>query len=68
MKTYIFYLVTQIGMLPMTFIIILTGDKMYEMLNANISFDINILILLSLLGLLPFIFKKLFYKYLSNHE
>ena len=68
MKTYIFYLVTQIGMLPMTFIIILTGDKMYEMLNANISFDINILVLLSLLGLLPFIFKKLFFKYLGNHE
>ena len=68
MKTYIFYLVTQIGMLPMTYLIILTGDQMYETLSTNLTFDIKLLILLSLLGFLPFIFKKLFYKYLNTHE
>ena len=68
MKVIPFYLVTQIGMLPMTFLIILTGDKMYEILNTNLSFDINILILISLIGLLPFLFKKLFYKYLTTYE
>jgi len=57
MKTYIFYLITQIGMLPMTIIVVLTGKEMLYILTTNVDFNQNIIILFTLIGVLPLLFK-----------
>jgi len=64
MKTYIFYLVSQIGMLPMTIIVILTGKEMLNILTTNVGFNQNIIILLTLIGILPLLFKFIMRRYL----
>jgi len=64
MKTYIFYLVTQIGMLPMTIVIILTGKEMLNVLTTNVGFNQNIVLLLTLIGILPLLFKFIMRRYL----
>ena len=64
MKTSMFYIVTQIGMLPITVLVALTGKEMLNILTTNVGFNSNIVILLILLGLLPLIFKHLMRKYL----
>ncbi len=64
MKTSIFYFVTQIGMLPMTILIILMGKEMLNFITTDISFNLNLIILLILVGLLPLIFKYAFRKYI----
>ena len=64
MKTYIFYLVSQIGMLPMTIIVILTGKEMLNILTTNVGFNQNIIILLALIGILPLLFKFIMRRYL----
>tara|TARA_B110000305_G_C19460385_1_gene653888 strand:+ start:4321 stop:5004 length:684 start_codon:yes stop_codon:yes gene_type:complete len=64
MKTSVFYIVTQIGMLPITVLVALTGKEMLNILTTNVGFNSNIVILLILLGLLPLIFKHLMRKYL----
>jgi uncharacterized membrane protein YdjX (TVP38/TMEM64 family) len=64
MKTYIFYLVTQIGMLPMTIIVALTGKEMLNILTTDVGFNQNIIILLTLIGILPLLFKFTMKRYL----
>jgi uncharacterized membrane protein YdjX (TVP38/TMEM64 family) len=64
MRTYIFYLVSQIGMLPMTIIVILTGKEMLNILTTNVGFNQNIIILLTLIGILPLLFKFIMRRYL----
>ena len=64
MRTGIFYIVTQIGMLPMTLLIILMGKEMFNVLTTDVAINSNIIILLLLLGLLPLMFKYFMRKYL----
>ena len=64
MKASIFYIVTQIGMLPMTLLIILMGKEMFNMLTTDVAINSNMVILLLLLGLLPLVFKYFMRKYL----
>jgi uncharacterized membrane protein YdjX (TVP38/TMEM64 family) len=64
MKANIFYIVTQIGMLPMTLLVILMGKEMLNILTTDVAINSNIIILLLLLGLLPLVFKYFMRKYL----
>jgi len=64
MKTNIFYIVSQIGMFPMTLLVILMGKEMLNMLTTDVAINSNIIILLLLLGLLPLVFKRFMRKYL----
>ena len=64
MRTGIFYIVTQIGMLPMTLLIILMGKEMFNILTTDVAINSDIIILLLLLGLLPLMFKYFMRKYL----
>ena len=64
MKASIFYIVTQIGMLPMTLLIILMGKEMFNVLTTDVAINSNMIILLLLLGLLPLVFKYFMRKYL----
>ena len=64
MKTSVFYLVTQIGMLPMTILIILMGSEMLNILTTKVIFNPNLIILMILAGLLPLIFKYVIRKYI----
>ena len=64
MKTSVFYLVTQIGMLPMTILIILMGSEMLNILTTKVIFNSNLIILMILAGLLPLIFKYIIRKYI----
>tara|TARA_B110000444_G_scaffold16051_1_gene13811 strand:+ start:813 stop:1247 length:435 start_codon:yes stop_codon:yes gene_type:complete len=64
MRTGIFYIVTQIGMLPMTLLIILMGKEMLNILTTDVAINSDIIILLLLLGLLPLMFKYFMRKYL----
>ena len=60
-----FYLISQIGMLPATIIIVNIGNSFDEMLSSNMGLNIEIVILLTLLGLFPLI-AKLFFKRIIN--
>ena len=64
MKANMFYIVTQIGMLPMTLLIILMGKEMFNVLTTDVAINSNMIILLLLLGLLPLVFKYFMRKYL----
>ena len=64
MKAYIFYLITQIGMLPMTIIVALSGKEMLNILTTNVGFNQNIIILLTLIGVVPLLFKFIMRRYL----
>ena len=59
-----FYLISQIGMLPATIIIVNIGNSFDDILSSKTGLNIEIIILLTLLGLLPLI-AKLFLKELS---
>ena len=60
-----FYLISQIGMLPATIIIVNIGNSFDEMLSSKMGLNIEIVIFLTLLGLLPLI-AKLFFKRIIN--
>ncbi len=57
-----FYVISQIGMLPGTVLIIIIGDELSELAISNNYMSLDLLIYLSLLGFLPLTYKKLFYK------
>lgn len=61
-KVLPYYLATQLGMLPMSIIIILIGKGVDEIILSDAKIDIEFLILLSLVGILPLFFKHLFKK------
>ena len=60
-----YYLTTQIGMLPMTTIIIYLGKGLDQIILSNTRIEAEFLILFSLLGLLPLIFSYIFKKVLN---
>ena len=57
-KTLAFYLVSQLGMLPGTTIIILIGSELNDFLIKGSPFSIDLVLYLTLLGLIPLLFKK----------
>jgi len=64
-KTLHYYIVSQIGMLPGTIIIVSLGDKLIGALTSDISIDINLIILLTAFGLLPLLSRFVFRKFLD---
>ena len=60
-----FYLISQIGMLPATIIIVNIGNSFDDILSSKTGLNIEIIILLTLLGLFPLI-AKLFFKRIIN--
>jgi uncharacterized membrane protein YdjX (TVP38/TMEM64 family) len=63
-KNWLFYIVSQIGMLPGTIIIILIGSKIDRIINSSLTIDTEIILLFTLIGLLPIISKMFFTKYI----
>jgi uncharacterized membrane protein YdjX (TVP38/TMEM64 family) len=57
-KTLTFYLISQLGMLPGTIIIILIGSELNDFLIKGSPFSIELVLYLTLLGLIPLLFKK----------
>ena len=60
-----YYLTTQLGMLPMSIIIIFLGRGLDKIILSDTKVDIEFLILLSLIGFLPLFFKFLFKRLLN---
>tara|TARA_B110000305_G_C19237027_1_gene538030 strand:+ start:75 stop:743 length:669 start_codon:yes stop_codon:yes gene_type:complete len=60
-----YYLISQLGMLPATIIIVNLGSSVSDSLKTNMPLEYNILILLAILGFLPLISKILLKKYLN---
>ena len=56
-----YYLISQLGMLPATVIIVYLGDKIAGALTSDISIDFTLVMLLTALGLLPLL-SRLFFK------
>ena len=61
-RVWSFYLISQLGMLPGTILIIIIGNELNELIVSNNYVSLDLLIYLSLLGLVPLIYKKLFQK------
>lgn len=59
-KASVFYLVSQLGMLPATCLIILIGNQLNELVISDSYFSLDLIVYLSLLGLIPLIFKRVF--------
>ena len=57
-KSLTFYLISQLGMLPGTIIIILIGSELNDFLIKGSPFSIDLVIYLTLLGVIPLLFKK----------
>ncbi len=53
-----FYVVSQLGMLPATYVIILIGSELSKTMIHGASLSVDLIIYLTVLGLLPLIFKK----------
>ena len=64
-KTIQYYIVSQLGMLPGTIIIVSLGDKLIGTLTSDISIDIDLIVLLTAFGLLPLLSRLLFKKLLD---
>jgi len=64
-KTIQYYIVSQIGMLPGTIIIVSLGDKLIGTLTSDISIDLHLVILLTAFGLLPLLSRLFFRKFLD---
>ena len=64
MRIYLFYVITQIGMLPMTFLIILFGGQVHKTIVTETIINFDMAILLSLIGILPLISKMILSKYI----
>ena len=57
-KTSLFYFFSQLGMLPGTVLIIMIGNELSQLILLDSPFSINLIMYLTVLGLLPLIFKK----------
>tara|TARA_Y100000591_G_scaffold331310_1_gene364808 strand:- start:529 stop:1203 length:675 start_codon:yes stop_codon:yes gene_type:complete len=57
-KTSTFYLISQLGMLPGTFIIVLIGSELNNFLIKGSPFSFDLVVYLTLLGIIPLAFKK----------
>lgn len=68
MRAVTFYLISQIGMLPATYAIILIGSELNKAIMHGASISIELIIYLTILGLLPLIFKKYTKRNLHDHQ
>jgi uncharacterized membrane protein YdjX (TVP38/TMEM64 family) len=66
MKITHYYAITQIGMLPMTIIVALLGRGLDQVILSDAKIEIEFIVLLSLVGLLPLIFNYYFKKMIKN--
>ena len=60
MKLIPFYIISQIGMLPGTVLIILVGRELSNTIITGNLFNTELIIYLSIFGILPLLFKKIF--------
>ena len=60
-----YYIVSQIGMLPATIIIVSLGNEIAGALITDVSIDINLILLLTAFGLLPLLSRIIFRKYID---
>ena len=67
-KVKSFYIISQLGMLPATILIILVGKTLNNNLLSEKIISLELAIYLSILGLLPFLFKKYVKKDLKNRQ
>tara|TARA_B100000282_G_scaffold289570_1_gene259475 strand:- start:199 stop:786 length:588 start_codon:yes stop_codon:yes gene_type:complete len=57
-KAWVFYIISQLGMLPGTIIIILIGSELDKFIIDQGPFEFDLIVYLTLFGLIPLIFKK----------
>ena len=57
-KVSLFYFFSQLGMLPGTVLIIMIGNELSQLILLDSPFSINLILYLTVLGLLPLVFKK----------
>tara|TARA_Y100000590_G_scaffold115695_1_gene131984 strand:+ start:2301 stop:2972 length:672 start_codon:yes stop_codon:yes gene_type:complete len=65
-RTSVFYVVSQIGMLPGTIIIIMIGKNIAHSITTNIGIGIEMILLLSILGLLPLLSRYILRNWLDQ--
>ena len=58
-----FFFISQVAMLPMTIIIILIGDNIGKIIINEINIGLELLILMSVFGLIPILSRLFFNKY-----
>lgn len=57
MRTLVFYCATQLGMLPITFILVNAGDQLADVVTIKDIFSLPLLLSLALIGIFPIIVK-----------
>ena len=65
MKIVPYYLVTQAGMLPITILVILLSNSLDKIILSDANIGIDIILLLTAIGILPILFKQIFKKFLN---
>ena len=67
-RIFTFYLISQLGMLPATCVIISIGSELNKTMVHGASLGMELIIYLTILGLLPLIFKKYTRSNLHDHQ
>ena len=65
-KSWLYYIVSQIGMLPGTIIIIIIGSKLGEAFTTGVNIDLQTILLLTVLGILPIVSRYYFKTFLKK--
>ena len=68
MRVTSFYVISQLGMLPATYAIIAIGSELNKAMIHGASLSVEIIFYLTLLGVLPLIFKKYTKKSFVDHQ
>ena len=65
-KSWLYYVISQIGMLPGTIILIILGSKLEEAFTTGINIDLITILILSILGILPIVSRYYFKSYIKK--
>lgn len=68
MRVIYFYVISQVGMLPATFAIISIGSELNKAMIHGASLSIELVFYLTILGVLPLIFKKYTRRNFDDHQ
>ena len=68
MRVIYFYVISQLGMLPATYAIIAIGSELNKAMIHGASLSIDLIFYLTLLGVLPLIFKKYTRRNFVDHQ
>ena len=68
MRVIYFYVISQLGMLPATYAIIAIGSELNKAMIHGASLSIDLIFYLTLLGILPLIFKKYTRRKFVDHQ